>query len=108
MRAGATGAKLSQELGTYAVKAYSEGDNSGSQRAFAQLFGSRSKGRNVNVHEIKRKLAEAHELAQDMRADEMIVIVRGAKPIRCSKPIYFRRPEINKLVERNRFVKEAA
>ena len=42
------------------------------------------------------------------RADEAFVIVRGAKPLRCGRAVYFRRPEWAGLVGQNRFYQDAA
>jgi type IV secretion system protein VirD4 len=38
-------------------------------------------------------------------ADEAFVILRGAKPLRCGRAIYFRRPEMRAKVEASRFHK---
>jgi len=38
-----------------------------------------------------------------MRTDEQIVFVRGRRPLRCGRAIYFRRPEMLAQVEANRF-----
>ena len=43
------------------------------------------------------------EVMQDMRADEQIVFVRGQRPIRCGRAIFFRRPEMKALVGESRF-----
>ena len=43
------------------------------------------------------------ELLQDTRADEAFVLIRGAKPLRCGRAIWFRRPEWRDLVGPNRF-----
>ena len=43
------------------------------------------------------------ELIQDTRSDEAFVLVRGNKPLRCGRAIWFRRPEWLPLVEKNRF-----
>ena len=40
---------------------------------------------------------------QDMRADEQIVFVRGQRPIRCGRAIFFRRKEMKALVGVSRF-----
>ena len=43
----------------------------------------------------------------DVRGDEAFVIVRGSPPLRCGRPIYFRRPEMVAQVAPNRFYKRA-
>ena len=40
---------------------------------------------------------------QDMRADEQIVFVRGQRPIRCGRAIFFRREDMKALVGESRF-----
>ena len=98
-----TARELSAVCGERGVLAYSEGQNSGSQRRMGFSQGSRSKGRNLNVHEIRRPLIKPDELIQDTRADELFVIARGSRPIRCGRAIYFRRPEIRARVKASRF-----
>jgi type IV secretion system protein VirD4 len=98
-----TARELSAVCGERGVLAYSEGQNSGSQRRIGFSHGSRSKGRNLNVHEIRRPLIKPDELIQDTRADELFVIARGSRPIRCGRAIYFRRPEIRTRVKASRF-----
>ena len=43
------------------------------------------------------------ELMNDCRTDEVFVIIRGARPLRCGRAIYFRRPELAERVAANRF-----
>jgi type IV secretion system protein VirD4 len=43
------------------------------------------------------------EVMQDMRADDQIVFVKGQRPIRCGRAIFFRRPEMRALVGESRF-----
>jgi type IV secretion system protein VirD4 len=44
----------------------------------------------------------------DIRLDEAFVIVRGARPLRCGRAIYFRRPELVARVRASRFNRSAA
>lgn len=91
---------LSAACGEHAVMAESEGDNCDSQgKAFE--IGSLSKGRSTNRHEPKRALIKPDKLLQDARADEAFVLARGAKPLRCGRAIYFRRPEMVAQVAEN-------
>jgi type IV secretion system protein VirD4 len=93
---------LGSVFGSYAVLATSEGSNKGaSGRGIIPM--SRSTGGNRNVHEIRRELIRPDELLADVRTDEMFVIPRNARPIRCGRAIYFRRPEMVDLVDENRF-----
>jgi type IV secretion system protein VirD4 len=96
--------KLSRDIGEHAVMAYSEGDNSGQSKPWGFALGSRSKGRNTNIHEIKRRLIKADEIMR-ARADEMFVLARDfPHPIRCVSAPYFRYPEIARRMRNNRFV----
>ncbi|MCK8786559.1 type IV secretory system conjugative DNA transfer family protein [Roseomonas sp. NAR14] len=97
-----TARALSAACGEHAVMAESEGDNRGSQGKVFEV-GSLSRGRSTNRHELKRALIKPDELLQDTRADEAFVLARGAKPLRCGRAIYFRRPEMAALVGANRF-----
>jgi type IV secretion system protein VirD4 len=84
--------------------ATSAGSHSGSSgKAFET--GSRSRGANTSFHEISRPLIRREELMNDCRADEAFVIVRGEKPLRCGRAIYFRRPEFADQVAASRFHK---
>ncbi|HVB16780.1 MAG TPA: hypothetical protein VNF04_09630 [Stellaceae bacterium] len=42
----------------------------------------------------------------DTREDELFVIPRGGRPLRCGRAVYFRRPEFVRRVGTNRFVKQ--
>ena len=92
--AGGAGKNLSDELGTYPVLARSEGENQGRQKPYGINFGTFSRGRNVNLHEIKRSLMTTAELQQDLREDEIIIVPASGQPIRAGRPIYFRRDDM--------------
>lgn len=51
----------------------------------------------------KRALIMPDEIINTMRRDEQILLVGGVEPIRCGRPIYYRRPEMRPLVGANRF-----
>lgn len=108
IRAGGAGKELSEQLGTHSVLAYSEGSNRGRNRQFGFANSSSSTGDNISTHEIKRALISASEMQQDMREDEIIIVPAKGLPIRCGRAIYFRRPEMVSVVDKNRFVKDAA
>jgi type IV secretion system protein VirD4 len=96
--------KLSRDIGEHAVMAYSEGDNSGQSKPRGFALGSRSKGRNTNVHEIKRRLILPSEIMRSP-ADEIFVLARDfPHPIRCVSAPYFRYPDIARRMRNNRFV----
>lgn len=90
--------ELSDSIGTHAVLAWSEGDNVGRSSSL-KSWATRSRGWNVNTHEISHHLLPAPEILQDLRTDEALVMIRGMAPLRVGLPIYFRRPEFVSLVE---------
>jgi type IV secretion system protein VirD4 len=108
IRAGGAGKDLSEQLGSHGVLAWSEGDNQGRHKPGGLALGSRSRGRNVNVHEIHRSLITAAEMQQDLRDDEIIIVPASGPPIRCSRAIYFRRPEMVAQVTTSRFATSAS
>ena len=99
-----TARELSAMCGEYGVVATSQGDTEGSQARSG--IASSSSGRSENRSEVKRALIKPDELLQDTRSDEAFVLVRGSKPLRCGRAIWFRRPEWLNLVSANRFYRE--
>jgi type IV secretion system protein VirD4 len=100
--------KLSRDMGEHGVLAVSEGDNQGRQKPFGLNLGSTSKGINVNVHEIKRRLIKADEIMR-APADQMFVLARDfPHPIRCCSAPYHRYPDIVEHMADNRFVRLTA
>jgi type IV secretion system protein VirD4 len=97
-----TARELSAMCGEYGVVATTQGNSSGSQGRGSGIASS-SSGRSENRSEIRRALIKPEEIVQDTRADEAFVLVRGAKPLRCGRAIYFRRPDMAPLVAANRF-----
>jgi type IV secretory pathway TraG/TraD family ATPase VirD4 len=105
---GTVAEKLSRDLGEHAVVATSEGDNQGRQKPFGLRLPSSSKGTNVNVHEIKRRLIKGDEIMR-APADEMFVLARDfPHPIRCVSAPYFRYPDIARVMGASRFNTTAA
>ncbi|WP_273783763.1 Ti-type conjugative transfer system protein TraG [Bartonella sp. AU15XJBT] len=51
----------------------------------------------------QRPLIYPHEITQDMRKDEQIILMQGHPPIRCGRAIYFRRNDLRALANKNRF-----
>ena len=96
-----TAKELSAMCGEYGVVATSQGDNEGSQARSG--IASSSSGRSENRSEVKRALIKPDELTHDTRSDEAFVLVRGSKPLRCGRAVWFRRREWLSLVEANRF-----
>jgi type IV secretion system protein VirD4 len=94
---------LSKEMGKHGVMAYSEGTNSGSSGK--GLGGaSSSRGRNTNVHEISRSLITPDEF-KDSRSDELFVVTRTGRAIRCGMAPYYRRPEMAAEIDRSPYYK---
>jgi type IV secretion system protein VirD4 len=105
---GTVAEKLSRDLGEHAVLATSEGDNQGRQKPWGLRLPSSSKGTNVNVHEIKRRLIKGDEILR-APADEMFVLARDfPHPIRCVSAPYFRYPDIARVMGASRFNTTAA
>jgi type IV secretion system protein VirD4 len=96
-----TARELSAMCGEYGVVATSQGDTEGSQARSG--IASSSSGRSENRSEVKRALIKPDELTHDTRTDEAFVLVRGSKPLRCGRAVWFRRPEWTGLVQANRF-----
>ena len=97
-----TAKELEETFGNYAVMTTTEGSNTGSSGKAFEVH-ARSKGANTSFSEISRPLIRREELMNDCRADEAFVVVRGAKPLRCGRAIYFRRPAFAARVNANRF-----
>ena len=96
-----TAKELSAMCGEYGVVATSQGDTEGSQARSG--IASSSSGRSENRSEVKRALIKPDELTHDTRSDEAFVLVRGSKPLRCGRAVWFRRPEWLGLLGANRF-----
>jgi type IV secretion system protein VirD4 len=88
--------------GEHGVIATALGESAGTQGRLSSGT-SVSAGRSENRSEIRRALIKPDELLQDTRADEAFVLIRGAKPLRCGRAIWFRRPGWQGLVGGNRF-----
>ena len=98
-----TAKELSAMCGEHGVIATAHGDNRGTQARPGGGFASSSSGRSENRSEIRRSLIRPDELLQDTRSDEAFVVLRGSRPIRCGRAIYFRRPEWAATVQASRF-----
>ena len=97
-----TARELSQVCGEHGVMTTSRGDSAGTS-AKGLAAGHSNSGRSENRSEMRRALIKPDELLQDTRSDEAFIIVRGSRPIRCGRPIYFRRPEMVSRVAPSRF-----
>lgn len=99
-----TARELEETFGNYGVESTSTGTNRGSSGKLFEVA-SMSSGSNISKQEVSRALIRREELMNDCRADEAFIIVRGARPLRCGRAIYFRRPELTSLIASNRFNK---
>jgi len=93
---------VSEACGEHGVVLSSESTSRG-RSARPLEFGAATSGSSEQVSERGRRLATVSEILADARADEQFVFVRGRKPLRCGRAIYFRRPEMVGLVAANRF-----
>jgi type IV secretion system protein VirD4 len=80
-----------QEIVTYSQQARSGGKGSGGVSMSASTALQ------------KRALIMPDEIINTMRRDEQLLFVGGVEPIRCGRPIYYRREDMKKLVGQNRF-----
>lgn len=60
-----------------------------------------------NINYQQRALILPHEIIQEMRQDEQIILMQGHPPLRCGRAIYFRRKEMLAATEKNRFAPQA-
>lgn len=96
---------ISEACGEHGIVTTSEADGKGVSRRQPLQLGTRSTNESATRSEQRRRLVSPDEIIQDMRTDEQIVFVRGRKPLRCGRAMYFRRPEMSQKVERNRFTR---
>jgi type IV secretion system protein VirD4 len=84
--------KISKDIGERGYLVANESANTGWQGRWN--LGSRSRGQSHSVHEIRRRFIPPEEILYRMRDDEQIVFNVYGYPLRCSRPIAWRRPEI--------------
>ncbi len=96
-----TAEEVSRTAGKYTVLARTQGQSSSTQSG--GVAGSRNRGMNEGLSEQARELIKPDEVRTRMRADEAIIFRRGAAPLRCGRPIFFRRPELKARVEADRY-----
>ncbi|MBX4335232.1 Ti-type conjugative transfer system protein TraG [Bartonella raoultii] len=56
-----------------------------------------------NINYQQRALILPHEIIQEMRQDEQIILMQGRPPLRCGRSVYFRRKEMLAAAQKNRF-----
>lgn len=91
-----TSEQVSALAGKYTVITRTSGSGSSSGST-----SSSSRSQNYGSSESARELIKPEEV-RTMRADEAVIFRRGAPPIRCGRPIYFRRSEMLELVNPDR------
>lgn len=93
-----TAQQLSEECGHYT--GYTRSQSANTKWGLTGAFGADSYGRNRQL--VKVPLITADEVKL-MRRDEALVFTIGNPPLRCSRPIYWRRPDMLRRVSKNRF-----
>ena len=88
---------LSERCGSYTqeIVSYSQQISGGGKGRGASLSASTSLQ--------KRSLILPDEIINTMRRDEQLLFVGGLEPIRCGRPIYYRRADMRDRVGSNRF-----
>ena len=95
-----TASDLSDECGSYT--GYTRNSSSSTRSGIFGFFGPDSYSSSKSMTKVP--LITADEIKQ-MRQDEALVFTVGNPPLRCSRPIYFRRPDMVKRTAENRFHK---
>ncbi|TVR95135.1 MAG: conjugal transfer protein TraG [Rhodospirillales bacterium] len=95
-----TAEEVSKICGTYGVRQTSQSRSTGASRRPGHWLRGHNASAGETVAEVRRLLISADELMHDMRADEQIVVLPGHRPIRCGRAIYFRRKDMQGLVDR--------
>ena len=91
-----TAREVSKRCGTYTVLTRSEGVSSNRPGGPNVSFGTR--GQNDNITEQSMQLLSEYDAQTALRPDEAIVIVRGQPALRCGRPLYWRRPEMARVI----------
>ncbi|ALE03013.1 Type IV secretion system protein VirD4 [Bartonella ancashensis] len=60
-----------------------------------------------NINYQQRALILPHEVIQEMRQDEQIILMQGHPPLRCGRSVYFRRKDMLASAGQNRFAPKA-
>lgn len=97
-----TAREVSELCGTFGAEAMSQGTTRGTSGRVGDGT-SVSTGQSKTHSEINRPLITPAEILQTVRADESFLFMLGAKPLRCGRAIFFRRPEMVERVEASRF-----
>ena len=97
-----TAEEVSRLCGGFGAEGTSRGETRGTS---GQTSGgsSTSTGHSETRTELRRALIEPSEVLQDARSDEAFVFFGNARPMRCGRALFFRRPEMDARVAPNRF-----
>jgi len=99
-----TAEELSKMCGEYTITIKNKNKSGGRGGKLGSATSTKSNSSSTQTQ--KRALILPHEILQDMRGDEQLVFVSGRPPLRCGRALYFRRPEMVKVVKQNRFGKK--
>jgi type IV secretion system protein VirD4 len=88
-----TAKEIEVACGSYTGEVESQSEGGGSSNRWNEAFGASSSNHGINKSLSEVKLLRADQ-AKKLRFDEQIVIMKGYHPLRCSRAIYFRRPEM--------------
>lgn len=102
-----TAKSLSTQLGSYGAQVTNSSSNKGTSGRGLEV-GTRSKGSSESTQEVKRDLMMPHELLQDLRTDERIVLYLGERPFRVRASPAFCRPEYAGRIGRTDYQPKAA
>ena len=100
-----TAEEVSKRCGTYTVLARTEGTSISMQGVITN--GGRTRGLNDNMSEQRRELLSAYDAQTALRPDEAIIIPRGKPALRCGRPLFWRRRDMVRLIEADRFRESA-
>ena len=101
-----TAEELSKAIGSYTTKVETRNSSkSSSVRGFSTTTAGSNKSTNTSY--VKKDLMSPADILSNMRLDEQFVFVTGRPPLRCGRPIFFRRPEMVASVKENRFESRA-
>lgn len=94
---------LSKRCGSFTQELVSFSQQSGSGSG----KGSRGSSLSASTSLQKRALILPDDIMSSMRRDEQLLFVAGVEPIRCGRPIYFRRADMVARTDANRFAQAA-
>jgi type IV secretion system protein VirD4 len=97
----ATAKDVSERCGEKTIRV--ENQSAGTSMLYGPLSTAAAGKQTQSFSLQKRALILPHEVVQDMRSDEQIIAIRGQRPLRLGRAIYFRRPEMVALMGAAKF-----